>query len=113
MDPAKVKIHYRKAVMIVHPDRLSGQPLEHRLAAERIFDILTDAHAKYENEAKSTPAPSPATLNATLNNISSGGGLNSLQGLKMQPKTTSPPPTPSPAPSTSADTSASSNMGVD
>ncbi len=39
----KLKITYMKALMLVHPDKNREKPLEDRLLAERIFDLLTQA----------------------------------------------------------------------
>lgn len=43
LQPNKLKIAYRKAQLIVHSDKMIGKPLEQRLLAERVFDMLIDA----------------------------------------------------------------------
>jgi len=48
LDPSKLKLVYRIALRIVHPDKQTGKPLEQRLLAERIFEIIQEA-AKKEN----------------------------------------------------------------
>jgi len=43
VQPNKLKLAYRKALMIVHTDKMIGKPLEQRLLAERLFDLITEA----------------------------------------------------------------------
>jgi len=47
VDPNKLKLGYRKALLIVHPDKQVDKPLEQRFIAERVFELLTEA---YKNE---------------------------------------------------------------
>ncbi|XP_034726868.1 cyclin-G-associated kinase isoform X1 [Etheostoma cragini] len=46
--PDQVKKYYRKAVLIVHPDKTTGQPYEHY--AKMIFIELNDAWSEFENQ---------------------------------------------------------------
>ncbi|XP_075960373.1 cyclin-G-associated kinase isoform X2 [Anarhichas minor] len=46
--PDQVKKFYRKAVLIVHPDKATGQPYEHY--AKMIFMELNDAWSEFENQ---------------------------------------------------------------
>jgi hypothetical protein len=42
----KLKLYYRKAVMVVHPDKMVGKPLSQKLIAERVFEALQVVTAK-------------------------------------------------------------------
>ncbi|XP_049645655.1 cyclin-G-associated kinase isoform X3 [Suncus etruscus] len=46
--PAQVKKQYRKAVLVVHPDKATGQPFEQH--ARMIFMELNDAWAEFESQ---------------------------------------------------------------
>lgn len=46
--PDQVKKYYRKAVLVVHPDKATGQPYEHY--AKMIFMELNDAWSEFENQ---------------------------------------------------------------
>uniref|UniRef100_A0A8C4HZH2 Cyclin-G-associated kinase n=1 Tax=Dicentrarchus labrax TaxID=13489 RepID=A0A8C4HZH2_DICLA len=46
--PDQVKKYYRKAVLIVHPDKATGKPYEHY--AKMIFMELNDAWSEFENQ---------------------------------------------------------------
>ncbi|XP_046904516.1 cyclin-G-associated kinase isoform X2 [Hypomesus transpacificus] len=46
--PDQVKKAYRKAVLVVHPDKATGQPYEHY--AKMIFMELNDAWSEFENQ---------------------------------------------------------------
>ncbi|XP_076586918.1 cyclin-G-associated kinase [Chaetodon auriga] len=46
--PEQVKKYYRKAVLIVHPDKATGKPYEHY--AKMIFMELNDAWSEFENQ---------------------------------------------------------------
>ncbi|XP_007953955.1 cyclin-G-associated kinase [Orycteropus afer afer] len=46
--PGQVKKHYRRAVLVVHPDKAAGQPYEQH--AKMIFMELSDAWAEFENQ---------------------------------------------------------------
>ncbi|XP_068399725.1 cyclin-G-associated kinase isoform X1 [Eschrichtius robustus] len=46
--PAQVKKHYRRAVLVVHPDKARGQPYEQY--ARMIFMELNDAWAEFESQ---------------------------------------------------------------
>ncbi|CAN9512903.1 unnamed protein product [Ophioblennius macclurei] len=46
--PEQVKKFYRKAVLVVHPDKATGQPYEHY--AKMIFMELNDAWSEFENQ---------------------------------------------------------------
>ncbi|XP_039215606.1 cyclin-G-associated kinase isoform X5 [Crotalus tigris] len=46
--PDQVKKYYRKAALVVHPDKATGQPYEHY--AKMIFMELNDAWSEFENQ---------------------------------------------------------------
>lgn len=46
--PDQVKKYYRKAVLVVHPDKATGKPYEHY--AKMIFMELKDAWSEFENQ---------------------------------------------------------------
>lgn len=46
--PAQVKKQYRRAVLVVHPDKATGQPFEQH--ARMIFMELNDAWAEFESQ---------------------------------------------------------------
>ncbi|XP_036454144.1 cyclin-G-associated kinase isoform X3 [Colossoma macropomum] len=46
--PEQVKKYYRKAVLVVHPDKATGQPYEQH--AKMIFMELNDAWSEFENQ---------------------------------------------------------------
>uniref|UniRef100_A0A8C8YRE7 Cyclin G associated kinase n=1 Tax=Prolemur simus TaxID=1328070 RepID=A0A8C8YRE7_PROSS len=46
--PGQVKKHYRRAVLVVHPDKAAGQPYEQY--AKMIFMELSDAWSEFENQ---------------------------------------------------------------
>ncbi|NXW57632.1 GAK kinase, partial [Eurystomus gularis] len=46
--PEQVKKYYRKAVLVVHPDKATGQPYEQY--AKMIFMELNDAWSEFENQ---------------------------------------------------------------
>ncbi|XP_049742474.1 cyclin-G-associated kinase isoform X1 [Elephas maximus indicus] len=46
--PSQVKKHYRRAVLVVHPDKAAGQPYEQH--AKLIFMELNDAWSEFENQ---------------------------------------------------------------
>ncbi len=43
VQPGALKKYYRKAVVIVHPDKTTGKPIEIKLKAERLFELLSEA----------------------------------------------------------------------
>lgn len=47
IEPKKVKLHYRKAMLVVHPDRCSGQSVEVRFIAKRIFEAVNEAYQEF------------------------------------------------------------------
>jgi len=49
IDPNKLKLGYRKALLIVHPDKQADKPLEQRFIAERVFELLTEAYKSEES----------------------------------------------------------------
>eukprot|EP01113_Clastostelium_recurvatum_P017597 TRINITY_DN2071_c0_g1_i2.p1 TRINITY_DN2071_c0_g1~~TRINITY_DN2071_c0_g1_i2.p1 ORF type:complete len:368 (-),score=103.50 TRINITY_DN2071_c0_g1_i2:37-993(-) len=50
ISPAQVKKAYRRAVIIVHPDKVTNGPLEQRLLAQRIFESLREAFDAFKVE---------------------------------------------------------------
>ena len=47
IDPKKVKLNYRKAMLVVHPDRTSNQSTEIRFIGKRIFEAINDAYQDF------------------------------------------------------------------
>ena len=45
---SQVKMKYRKAMLVVHPDRLSGEKPEIRFIAKRVFEAINDAYREFE-----------------------------------------------------------------
>lgn len=45
---SQVKMKYRKAMLVVHPDRLSGEKPEIRFIAKRVFEAVNDAYREFE-----------------------------------------------------------------
>ena len=45
---SQVKMKYRKAMLVVHPDRLAGEKPEIRFIAKRIFEAINDAYREFE-----------------------------------------------------------------
>lgn len=48
LTPDQIKKHYRKACLVVHPDKLTGSP--HLPLAKMVFTELNDAYSKYQND---------------------------------------------------------------
>ena len=47
IDAKKVKLHYRKAMLVVHPDRCSNRSVEVRFIAKRIFEAVNEAYQDF------------------------------------------------------------------
>lgn len=47
IDPKKVKLNYRKAMLVVHPDRTSNQSAEIRFIGKRLFEAVNDAYQDF------------------------------------------------------------------
>jgi DnaJ-domain-containing protein 1 len=47
IDPKKVKLNYRKAMLVVHPDRASNQSMEVKFIAKRVFEAINDAYQDF------------------------------------------------------------------
>ena len=45
---SQVKMKYRKAMLVVHPDRLAGEKPEIRFIAKRVFEAVNDAYRDFE-----------------------------------------------------------------
>ena len=45
--PNKVKLAYRKAMLVVHPDKCVDLPGEDRFVAKRIFEAVNEAYAEF------------------------------------------------------------------
>ncbi|KAF1755335.1 hypothetical protein GCK72_021904 [Caenorhabditis remanei] len=48
LTPDQIKKQYRKAILVVHPDKLTGSP--HLLLAKMVFSELSEAYSKYQND---------------------------------------------------------------
>jgi len=47
IDAKQVKLQYRKAMLVVHPDRCSGMSAETRFIAKRIFEAINEAFQEF------------------------------------------------------------------
>jgi len=47
IESKKVKLFYRKAMLVVHPDRCSSQTAEIRFIAKRIFEAINEAYQEF------------------------------------------------------------------
>jgi len=49
LEPKQVKLQYRKAMLVVHPDKCSGSdfPAENRFIAKRIFEAVNAAYQEF------------------------------------------------------------------
>lgn len=47
VDAKQVKLKYRKAMLVVHPDRCSGSSSEIRFIAKRIFEAINEAYQEF------------------------------------------------------------------
>lgn len=48
LTPADVKKHYRKAIMLVHPDRHTADPYPVQVVAERCMTALKEQYDEYQ-----------------------------------------------------------------
>jgi galactokinase len=49
-DSTAVNKWYKKAAIVVHPDKQRSAPAEQRFIAERVFQALTSAHSKFNKK---------------------------------------------------------------
>jgi hypothetical protein len=47
LDAKQVKLKYRKAMLVVHPDRCSGSSAEVKFIAKRIFEAINEAYEEF------------------------------------------------------------------
>jgi cyclin G-associated kinase len=47
LEPKQVKLQYRKAMLIVHPDRLSNHSAEIRYIGKRVFEAINEAYQEF------------------------------------------------------------------
>ncbi|CAM9873124.1 unnamed protein product [Discosporangium mesarthrocarpum] len=47
IQPQKVKLAYRKAMLVVHPDKCTDLDSEGRLIAKRVFEAVNEAYAVF------------------------------------------------------------------
>ncbi|CAM9970732.1 unnamed protein product [Laminaria digitata] len=50
IQPAKVKISYRKAMLLVHPDKCGSLGPEERLIAKRVFEAVNEAYTIFSEK---------------------------------------------------------------
>jgi len=50
IEPGRVKFHYRKAMLVVHPDKVVDQSPERQFIAKRIFEGLNEAYKLFEEK---------------------------------------------------------------
>ncbi|KAK8801922.1 hypothetical protein WA158_006317 [Blastocystis sp. Blastoise] len=60
LDPEKVKLFYRKALLKVHPDKNTGCPADQVYIAQRVFEALNQAWAKFQDQQNNTFQPGMA-----------------------------------------------------
>ena len=47
LEAKKVKLNYRKAMLVVHPDRCSNMDSETKFIAKRIFEAINEAYDEF------------------------------------------------------------------
>ena len=47
IESKRVKLQYRKAMLVVHPDRCSNRDSEIRFIAKRIFEAINEAYQEF------------------------------------------------------------------
>jgi len=47
LEPRGVKLQYRKAMLVVHPDRCAGLSAEVRFIAKRVFEGINEAYEEF------------------------------------------------------------------
>lgn len=47
IEPKKVKLQFRKAMLVVHPDRCAGLTSENRFIGKRIFEAVNEAYQEF------------------------------------------------------------------
>lgn len=47
LDPKQVKLAYRKAMLVVHPDRCSNMDSETKFIAKRVFEAVNEAYQDF------------------------------------------------------------------
>ena len=47
IEPKQVKLQYRKAMLVVHPDKLSSESAEIQFIAKRIFEGINEAYQEF------------------------------------------------------------------
>ncbi|CAM9674753.1 unnamed protein product, partial [Hapterophycus canaliculatus] len=50
IQPAKVKLNYRKAMLLVHPDKCGSLGPEERLIAKRVFEAVNEAYTVFQEK---------------------------------------------------------------
>ena len=54
IEPKQVKLQYRKAMLVVHPDKVVDKPMETQFIAKRIFEGLNEAYKQFEEKEEMT-----------------------------------------------------------
>eukprot|EP00188_Purpureofilum_apyrenoidigerum_P005446 Plantae.Rhodophyta-Purpureofilum_apyrenoidigerum.ctg709.p1 GENE.Plantae.Rhodophyta-Purpureofilum_apyrenoidigerum.ctg709~~Plantae.Rhodophyta-Purpureofilum_apyrenoidigerum.ctg709.p1 ORF type:complete len:568 (-),score=122.38 Plantae.Rhodophyta-Purpureofilum_apyrenoidigerum.ctg709:254-1957(-) len=54
---ARVKLHYNKAILLVHPDKLVGKDAESKALGELVFEELQNAWTVYQAHQEGQPPP--------------------------------------------------------
>jgi hypothetical protein len=47
LQPKQVKVCYRKAMLVIHPDRLAGESPERRFIAKRVFEAINEQYQDF------------------------------------------------------------------
>ncbi len=47
IEPKQIKVQYRKAMLVVHPDRCSHLDGETRFIAKRVFEAINEAYEEF------------------------------------------------------------------
>ncbi|CAN0319893.1 unnamed protein product [Ectocarpus sp. 12 AP-2014] len=53
IQPSKVKLSYRKAMLLVHPDKCGSLGPEERLIAKRVFEAVNEAYTLFQEKEMS------------------------------------------------------------
>eukprot|EP00736_Rhodelphis_marinus_P000227 Rmarinus@m.22704 len=80
---AKVKLHYRKAIMVCHPDKTLNFSVEQKLIAEKVFDTLQTAWTSFEAmELKGGNSPMPHGMSSPMGGMGNMGNMAGRGGMQ-------------------------------
>jgi len=53
IEAKRVKLHYRKAMMVVHPDKATKFNADGKYISRRVFEAVNDAYREFEKKEMS------------------------------------------------------------